>query len=108
MTFCPEWLTGSPNLNTSNALHLWVYLFVSSPPFSRRKLALHDNSLLKLDTTVHERYVCLLSSRRDWCSIQIDSNPNFTRQMGRHSAMAYVQFLRPHLPNDAHITGEHF
>lgn len=29
MTFCPEWLTGSPNLNTSNALHLWVYLFVS-------------------------------------------------------------------------------
>jgi hypothetical protein len=28
MTFCPEWLTGSPNLNTSNALHLWVYLVV--------------------------------------------------------------------------------
>ncbi|KAF9046751.1 Emopamil-binding protein [Panaeolus papilionaceus] len=27
MTFCPEWLTGSPNLNTSNVLHLWVYLF---------------------------------------------------------------------------------
>ncbi|TFK39032.1 Emopamil-binding protein [Crucibulum laeve] len=26
MTFCPEWLTGSPNLNTSNALFLWVYL----------------------------------------------------------------------------------
>ncbi|KAL0961389.1 hypothetical protein HGRIS_006340 [Hohenbuehelia grisea] len=26
MTFCPEWLTGSPNLNTNNALHLWVYL----------------------------------------------------------------------------------
>jgi hypothetical protein len=29
MTFCPEWLTGSPALNTSNPLHLWVYLFVS-------------------------------------------------------------------------------
>ena len=28
MTFCPEWLTGSPNLNTSNALYLWVYLVV--------------------------------------------------------------------------------
>jgi len=27
MTFCPEWLTGSPNLNTSNWLYLWVYLF---------------------------------------------------------------------------------
>ncbi|KAJ7442621.1 Emopamil-binding protein [Mycena latifolia] len=26
MTFCPEWLTGSPNLDTSNALFLWVYL----------------------------------------------------------------------------------
>ncbi|KAH9922849.1 Emopamil-binding protein [Epithele typhae] len=27
MTFCPEWLVGSPALNTSNWLHLWVYLF---------------------------------------------------------------------------------
>uniref|UniRef100_A0A8C6QJU0 Emopamil binding protein-like n=2 Tax=Nannospalax galili TaxID=1026970 RepID=A0A8C6QJU0_NANGA len=26
MTFCPEWLTGNPNLNTSNWLYLWVYL----------------------------------------------------------------------------------
>ncbi len=29
MTFCPEWLTGSPNLETGNFLYLWVYLFVS-------------------------------------------------------------------------------
>ena len=29
MTFCPEWLTGSPNLDTSNPLYLWVYLVVS-------------------------------------------------------------------------------
>ena len=29
MTFCPEWLTGSPNLDTSNPLYLYVYLFVS-------------------------------------------------------------------------------
>ncbi|KAI9846414.1 MAG: hypothetical protein M1837_004005 [Sclerophora amabilis] len=27
MTFCPEWLTGSPNLDTSNFMYLWVYLF---------------------------------------------------------------------------------
>ncbi|KAF5330262.1 hypothetical protein D9758_014449 [Tetrapyrgos nigripes] len=27
MTFCPEWLTGSPNLETGNFLYLWVYLF---------------------------------------------------------------------------------
>ncbi len=26
MTFCPEWLTGSPNLVTDNFLYLWVYL----------------------------------------------------------------------------------
>lgn len=26
MTFAPEWLTGSPNLDTSNFLYLWVYL----------------------------------------------------------------------------------
>ncbi|XP_022101938.1 emopamil-binding protein-like [Acanthaster planci] len=26
MTFCPEWITGSPNLDTSNFLFLWVYL----------------------------------------------------------------------------------
>lgn len=26
MTFCPDWLTGSPSLNTSNWLYLWVYL----------------------------------------------------------------------------------
>ena len=28
MTFCPEWLTGSPNLDTSNVLNFWVYLVV--------------------------------------------------------------------------------
>ena len=26
MTFCPEWLTGSVNLDTGNAMYLWVYL----------------------------------------------------------------------------------
>ncbi|EMD39919.1 hypothetical protein CERSUDRAFT_46280, partial [Gelatoporia subvermispora B] len=30
MTFCPEWLTGNPSLNTDNVLHFWVYLVVSS------------------------------------------------------------------------------
>ena len=27
MTFAPEWLTGNPNLDTSNFMYLWVYLF---------------------------------------------------------------------------------
>ena len=26
MTFAPEWLTGSPNLDTSNFMYFWVYL----------------------------------------------------------------------------------
>ncbi|KAI9776804.1 MAG: hypothetical protein M1839_009355 [Geoglossum umbratile] len=26
MTFAPEWLTGSPNLNTSNFMYFWFYL----------------------------------------------------------------------------------
>ncbi|KAJ1114801.1 hypothetical protein NDU88_003032 [Pleurodeles waltl] len=26
MTFCPDWLVGSPSLSTGNWLHLWVYL----------------------------------------------------------------------------------
>lgn len=26
MTFSPEWLMGSPNLNTNNWLYFWVYL----------------------------------------------------------------------------------
>lgn len=26
MTFCPEWIQGSPSLDTSNWLYLWVYL----------------------------------------------------------------------------------
>lgn len=27
MTFAPEWLSGSSNLDTSNFMYLWVYLF---------------------------------------------------------------------------------
>jgi len=26
MTFCPEWLTGNINLDSSNFMYLWVYL----------------------------------------------------------------------------------
>lgn len=51
MTFCPEWLTGSPNLDTSNWLFLWVYLVVSSD-FRIWDAVLSDN-----DDVVHERYV---------------------------------------------------
>ena len=40
MTFCPEWLTGSPNLDTSNPLYLWVYLTVSCFTTNTNTLAL--------------------------------------------------------------------
>lgn len=26
MTFCPEWLTGNMNLDTSNFMYKWVYI----------------------------------------------------------------------------------
>ena len=26
MTFCPEWLTGNINLDTSNFMYMWIYL----------------------------------------------------------------------------------
>jgi len=47
MTFCPEWLTGSPNLNTSNPLYLWVYLFV-------RHICLRVKVLMLMVPVVHE------------------------------------------------------
>jgi hypothetical protein len=30
MTFCPEWLTGNPNLDSSNPVYLWVYLWIAN------------------------------------------------------------------------------
>ena len=55
MTFCPEWLTGSPNLDTSNALFFWVYLVVS---FLLRLLLVTRITLFFLCAEVHERHVC--------------------------------------------------
>lgn len=41
MTFSPSWLDGSPSLNTSNWLYLWVYLVVRSRS-SHRVVTAHD------------------------------------------------------------------
>ena len=41
MVFCPEWLTGNPNLDTSDVLNFWVNLVVRvapSPPLLFRPL----------------------------------------------------------------------
>lgn len=40
MTFCPEWLTGNTNLDSSNFMHLYAY----SPPFFFFSTYLHSNS----------------------------------------------------------------
>ena len=57
MTFCPEWLTGSPNLDTSNPLFLWVYLFVS---FSQVSTVSYCVDQRVLRSTVHEYDVSIL------------------------------------------------
>uniref|UniRef100_A0A8C8SLZ9 EBP like n=1 Tax=Pelusios castaneus TaxID=367368 RepID=A0A8C8SLZ9_9SAUR len=43
MTFCPDWLIGSPNLKTSNWLYLWVYLIF----FNGLKQVHHEKSNTK-------------------------------------------------------------
>jgi hypothetical protein len=58
MTFCPEWLTGSPSLDTSNALFLWVYLVVS---FFLRLFDVMRINLL-FCAAVYERNVCPILS----------------------------------------------
>jgi hypothetical protein len=56
MTFCPEWLTGSPNLNTANWLHFWVYLVVGFT----LSIDLHHiivNIIFACTALVYERHV---------------------------------------------------
>ncbi len=65
MTFCPEWLTGSENLNTSNPLYLWVYLFVGSQPLPVRSLA-------DINFLVHERHVCVVLTFLSLALIHLD------------------------------------
>lgn len=52
MTFCPDWLIGSPNLNTSNWLYLWVYLVVCLSFITNV-----DVDATSCPLTVHEYYV---------------------------------------------------
>ena len=58
MTFCPEWLMGNPNLDTSNALYLWVYLVVSVLATCFMMLLLLTIDVLSL-TVVHEHDVSI-------------------------------------------------
>lgn len=58
MTFCPEWLTGSPNLDTSNVLNFWVYLVVRAT--STLPLSFHHVEMFPV--LVHEHYLGLCST----------------------------------------------
>ncbi|ESP04941.1 hypothetical protein LOTGIDRAFT_211745 [Lottia gigantea] len=50
MTFCPEWLTGSPNLVTDNVLYLWVYLIFFNGIWVVIPLALLCQSYIAMTT----------------------------------------------------------
>ena len=52
MTFCPEWLTGSPNLDTSNVLNFWVYLVVRATFISQPSFHLLNCFLLQFMNTI--------------------------------------------------------
>ena len=58
MTFCPEWVTGSPNLDSSEAWSFWVYLVV-------RVISIPQPRLCPLKSNfppVHESYLGLGST----------------------------------------------
>jgi hypothetical protein len=57
MTFCPEWITGSPNLNTSNVLYLWVYLVVRLYFFPSVTSELMERSTCSIKLKVDEPHV---------------------------------------------------
>ena len=53
MTFCPEWLTGSPSLDTSNVLNFWIYLVVRVV----HTLSLSFHPLKRFLALVHEHHL---------------------------------------------------
>ena len=61
MTFCPEWLTGSPNLDTSNVLNFWVYLVVRAA--STQLLSFHQAEMFPV--LVYEHYLGPCSTLAD-------------------------------------------
>lgn len=52
MTFCPEWITGSPNFDTSTSLDFWVYLVVHLTPITPPPPLFHP--LKSFRSPVHE------------------------------------------------------
>ena len=55
MTFGPEWLTGSPNLDTSKPLFLWVYLVFFNMLWAVMDVLLLVQSWLETATGKHDK-----------------------------------------------------
>ncbi|CAO1626828.1 unnamed protein product [Sympodiomycopsis kandeliae] len=62
MTFCPEWLTGSKYLNTSNWLLLWVHLFFMNTVWVVIPLYLLYDSFKAITTSTNAGAVSYMSS----------------------------------------------
>ena len=85
MTFCPEWLTGSPSLNTSNPLYLYVYLIVSHDSFSTNYM--NDSHSLSQSSWISCKSLHFLP--------QNVSNAD-SPQLGCHSPLAHVWLVQSH------------
>lgn len=81
MTFCPEWLTGNPNLDTSNPLYFWVYLMVCT--------LIRFCVILNLTVAVYTvQLMNIMSVIIFFIATRISAN-NFM-QLGCYSHLAYV------------------
>lgn len=57
MTFCPEWLIGNLNLDTSNFMYLWVYLVFFNTLWVWIPLWVIWYSVRDISTALNERQV---------------------------------------------------
>lgn len=57
MTFCPEWLIGNLNLDTSNFMYLWVYLVFFNTLWVWIPLWVIWHSVRDISTALNERQV---------------------------------------------------
>lgn len=98
MTFCPEWLTGSPNLNTSNFLYLWVYLVVRRYFFLSKQYI----DLIRWDADSNSSWTwCEFFSVYKWNIWDMTTDLLSPQQLGRHPFLAHVRLLPIHRQSSA-------
>lgn len=98
MTFCPEWLTGSPNLNTSNFLYLWVYLVVRRYSFLSKQYV----DLIRWDVDSNSSWTwCEFFSVYKWNIWDMTTDLLSPQQLGRHPFLAHVRLLPIHRQSSA-------